>query len=241
MNLRTVDRYTRLRQTLTFGEIIRFLAHKCARSAMATMHPRGCMRRLTYRPSQSDWATIWETFGMMENDVALPFTPATIVDCGANGGFTGVYFRERWPRAKLVVIEPDPGNVEILRRNLGDEKDVLLFEAAVWSGDSQLAFDDSRLGNSGHILTSGSLMVRARTLDSIVQEAGLKSIDVLKMDIEGAEQAVFLEGPVDFLAITKAILIEFHGTDLERQITKLLRGHGFVLFQAGRKNCFLRV
>jgi FkbM family methyltransferase len=137
-------------------------------------------------------------------------------------------------------VEPNPQNVEILRQNLSADPGSFLVQAAAWSGETCLTFDDGRRGNESKVSGAGAISVRACTLDTVMREGGLASVDLLKMDIEGAERAVFLEGPLGFLDRTRAILIEFHGADLERDITAVLCARGFKLMQRGRKHYFLR-
>ena len=45
-------------------------------------------------------------------------SPELINDCGANVGYSSAYFLTRFPRAKLLAVEPDPGNFAALERNL---------------------------------------------------------------------------------------------------------------------------
>jgi hypothetical protein len=46
-----------------------------------------------------------------------PTEPKTIVDAGANIGLTSVYFANRWPKARIIAIEPEPSNYALLLKN----------------------------------------------------------------------------------------------------------------------------
>lgn len=124
-----------------------------------------------------------------------------VVDAGANIGLFSVFaFVEDDPEY-LVAIEPDSGNVRLLRRNLArfGERAVVL-EAALWSKEGRARFAVTGQSNLGHLVSasgieavsSGESFVRTVAPDS----AGVPSpetIDYLKLDIEGSERAVLDE------------------------------------------------
>src|SRR5436190_19536395 len=54
-----------------------------------------------------------------------------IVDAGANIGIAALAFATQFPDARIVAVEPDPQNVEMLRRNLGGRPNCIVVEAAI--------------------------------------------------------------------------------------------------------------
>ena len=50
--------------------------------------------------------------------IPLLAPPATILDLGANAGFTAVFFGRTYPNARLACVEPVPDDVRVLVRNL---------------------------------------------------------------------------------------------------------------------------
>jgi FkbM family methyltransferase len=110
-----------------------------------------------------------------------------VLDLGANlGTFTRVALDAG---AKLVVaFEPDPSNVQCFRRTFHEElaqSRVVLIEAPAWSECTTVHF--SGFGLDGMITDSGRAM-EAVTVDSVVRNLGLTSVDFIKSDIEGAER-----------------------------------------------------
>jgi hypothetical protein len=97
---------------------------------------------------------------------ALPNMPdaTTVVDLGANIGLSYRWLRRRYPNASFVCVEPDPGNLEMLRRNAGTDCQVVA--ACVGGHERRVA------------LTNGDGEWGYRMVDQI---------DILKCDIEGAE------------------------------------------------------
>ena len=118
-----------------------------------------------------------------ESDVSSPM----ILDCGGNIGMSAIWFKQRYPKSSVVVYEADPLLSSLMAKNVSAAGcgDVLVHNKAVWTSDGMVGFDST--GNdSGHISTNGSIFIPSIDLASHIPER----VDLLKMDIEGAEFAV---------------------------------------------------
>src|SRR5687767_4838627 len=70
-----------------------------------------------------------------------------IIDCGANVGYSTAYFLSRFPEAMSIAVEPDPGNFEILRRNLAPYgARAMPIQAGIWSHVCYLGIDETTAG-----------------------------------------------------------------------------------------------
>lgn len=121
---------------------------------------------------------------------ALPPTASTIVDAGANVGATLRYFRTQYPDAFLIGLEPDPRTYDVCRQNIEDGAGISLRNQALAGHTGQVTLIRPR-GESWATSASGvgrAFTATAVTLDSLVEE--LRGIDLLKIDIEGAEWEV---------------------------------------------------
>lgn len=139
--------------------------------------------------------------------------PRLILDCGANVGYTSLYFLTRLPTAHVIAIEPDPDNFALCKKNLQQYADrVTLVQAAVWPRSTTLILSGQRAGNEWglRVEPSSEGTVQAVTIPDLLHRSGFEEIDLLKMDIEGAEKAMFSEA-YDWLDKVKAIAIELHG------------------------------
>jgi FkbM family methyltransferase len=136
-----------------------------------------------------------------------------IVDLGANIGITALSLAARFPQARLVCVEPLPENADLLKHNMRClETRAVVIEAAVSdrSGFIDLAIAEEHY-NASLVRSSGKVLrVQAVTMDEIMNQTGITSIDVLKMDIEGAELMI-LEGRPRWLDRVKVLLAELHG------------------------------
>ena len=117
----------------------------------------------------------------------------TVLDLGAHLG-TFVDFALHHGADKVIAFEPEPTNVECLKKTFAEEIEagkVVLVDAAVsdHSGELHFAQDSGHHGSArGKLAEGGGLVVRATTLDESVASLGLESVDFIKMDIEGAER-----------------------------------------------------
>jgi FkbM family methyltransferase len=117
-----------------------------------------------------------------------------VLDCGAHiGVFT--HFALRRGASKVVAIEPDPANMECLRRNFASEISdgrVVPVAKGVWSTVGELALEESTGNSGGNSLVGrdGGLQVRIEviTIDRLIEDLRLSRVDCIKMDIEGAER-----------------------------------------------------
>jgi FkbM family methyltransferase len=175
--------------------------------------------KLTIRPRTSDRYVFEQIF--LDNDYALGVDvhPRLIVDGGANVGYASIYFANRYPDADVVAIEPDAANFEILCENVKQYRKIQPLRAGLWDRRGMLFVDDS-LGSWGCTVSeihpkdiaerNNPSCVEALTVDDILLRSGHKRIDILKLDIEGAEREVF-SGPCEkWLSLTGVMIIELH-------------------------------
>lgn len=161
--------------------------------------------------------------GVLPGDVVL--------DCGAS---TGVFTRQALFRgARLVIaIEPEPRNLECLRRNLAGQiaaGRVIAYPKGVWDKEDFLTFGGrDENPTQGSVLAtpdSNSIRVPLTTIDHLVSELGLERVDFVKMDIEGAEKQA-LAGARNTIAKFKprmAICV-YHLREDPVDIPRLVRG-----------------
>jgi FkbM family methyltransferase len=149
-----------------------------------------------------------------------------IVDCGSNIGISIIYFKHLFPKAKIVAFEPDPTLFSMLSTNIFNFgfQDVELRQAAIWVNDLGISFFPEG-GHSGRISDSeddeNTIAVPSVRLRDLLES--VDSIDMLKMDIEGAEADVLLDCG-DSLGICDHVFVEYHSReDTNQQLHDILR------------------
>jgi FkbM family methyltransferase len=145
-----------------------------------------------------------------------------ILDCGANVGLATLYFKRRWPDARVTAFEADPVICETLRRNLQRNRasDVDVVCGAVWTAAAPVRFARDGADSGAIESVGGPPRVRETiTVDGVRLRDWIAAepIDLLKLDIEGAELAV-LEDCRDVLDRVKALHIEIHELRANRRM-----------------------
>jgi FkbM family methyltransferase len=121
------------------------------------------------------------------------FTPKVIVDVGAHIGMASILFALKYPSAKIIALEPERANFAMLLRNTAGYKTIRPIQAALWREDGEVTIGPSKAHVKGafEIIENGCQKVPSVTMETLMRETGVDSIDLLKMDIEGAEKEVF--------------------------------------------------
>jgi FkbM family methyltransferase len=221
------------------GDVVLFRVMRFARvpreGAARTVHMRdGTM--LTYRLNRGDIQAIREIW---RERVYMPGPDLTrlrqLVDLGANIGFTSVYLSRLLDIDHVVAVEPDPDNVQILRRNLKQNGlRATVLQAAVGPFDSHARFSRGRASNIGHLDQDGDLRVRVVSMPYVIDRLPSSSTPtLLKMDIEGGEEQLFT-GDVSWLRGFDCVMAELHphAADLAR-ITDMIEASGLRFREGG--------
>jgi FkbM family methyltransferase len=172
-----------------------------ARSKVVVVRPRGQEHTLALRLGSSDIPTFRKVLVDCEYELPVSFEPKTILDAGANVGLSAIYFATRFPNAKIVAIEPERANFELLLRNVAPYPNVTCLRKAlvgaprtvsiVDPGEGSWAFQAAPAGDDqkAHIDK-----VEGVTVSDVMRTFGWTHIDLLKLDIEGSEKEVFEAG-----------------------------------------------
>lgn len=143
-----------------------------------------------------------------------------IIDCGANIGISIIYFKTLYPKSRIYGYEADPNLFELLEKNIKSFSfsDVILSQQAVWVDDEGVIFRKEG-GHSGAIIegkveSNSDLPVPSIRLKN--QLEALDRIDLLKMDIEGAENQVLFDCG-SHLGKCEHVFVEYHSKSAEPQ------------------------
>jgi FkbM family methyltransferase len=158
-----------------------------------------------------------------------------IIDCGANIGLASLFLRRLYPEARITAYEADPALFAMLDANLRNNgaSAVETRHAALWTATGTLTFrcegSDSGMIESlpGAVDGKSTIVPSLRLRDVLATEP----VDLLKLDIEGAEGAVLADcEPV--LHHVRALVMDLHEFDpAARQaprVLELLTRAGFV-------------
>jgi FkbM family methyltransferase len=136
----------------------------------------------------------------------------TIIDCGSNIGLTVRYLSAAYPSARIIAIEPDEGNFEILSRNTHGRPGIDCLKAAIWHESGRLSLKREGLNPSGFQVTSSqeNADTVAVTIPEIMDRFGIDRLSLLKIDVEGSELEIFSAQDLTWINRVDAISIELH-------------------------------
>lgn len=163
-----------------------------------------------------------------------------IIDAGANVGYTAAYFFLKFPGSRVACVEPDEANHAELRANLKKhiaDAHLTTFQNGILDDDGRDLMTDRgfRDGKDHSVTVAEATAVtglKSISISGVMANMGWKEIDILKMDIEGAERFVFKNNETaSFLRNVRTVAIEIHDEVAVRdEIYAVLRNYGFVLF-----------
>ena len=158
-----------------------------------------------------------------------------IIDCGAYVGFSTAYLLSRFPEAHVYAVEPDIKNYELLKQNLSAYgKRVTIMHAAVWSRKVGLKVCSGRPGEESEWATTvrecqqgEQADLQAVDIETLLRLSNRDEIDILKMDIEGAEAVVFSQNCESWIKKVRAFAIELHNEECSNVFYQALTSASF--------------
>ena len=200
--------------------------------------------RLPMRMSSEDYAAFREIFlyGYYDHDLGQPHT---ILDLGGYCGYTALTLSARFPQARVAAVEPHPGNFAALTANVAMNKlPVKLFQCAATVTDGPVSLYLGGGMTHGlaptHHSTGGAITVDGLSVPTILNRLGWERIDLLKIDIEGAEEQLF-RARQPWLAQVKTIIGEYHGAYQVPELRYDLEPLGFAVTDLPHPNIFMAV
>jgi len=146
-----------------------------------------------------------------------------IIDCGANMGTSVMYFKWLFPNAEIHAFEPDATIFEVLETNVKKNhlKSIHLHNKAVWINNNDMFFSSNNSQSGKLVLEAKDVKVACLRLKDYMKN--FKSIDLLKLDIEGAELIVLHDISSELNRVNH-LFIEYHSTVHEPQkLSQLLQ------------------
>lgn len=167
-----------------------------------------------------------------------PYEPEWILDAGANVGLSALHFHEVYPSARILAIEPSPANFVQLLRNTRNIPCITPLNAALWAKEEHVVVANPAA--SGCALrvekaSGGDTTVPGYSVDHLMRAYGMEYIDLLKIDIEGAEKVVF-DADTGWLSKVRVLAIELHDhvqAGCSNALFRALQGYAYGLRIAG--------
>jgi len=241
---------------MTAGDFVALLASKVVFPTASLFSPRDPDRsdsglriytspfgqKILYRPNTLDKMVLWEQWGAKDYQTVTVKEGDVVIEIGGHIGTSTLnYSHLVGPRGVVYSIEALPENFEILERNIERNgiTNVKAFHLAI-VGDSridQIVLNKNPYNSGGHSIFKMSVEEEARsvcpamTLENFVASQNIDRVDILQMDIEGAEFDILLNTDKALLASIPQIMFEYHDAyaapRTHEELLDLLHGIGF--------------
>ena len=180
---------------------------------------------ITVRPGTADVFTIDDTFGAAyhRSPWQLPDAPL-ILDLGTNVGLTILDYSQQHPGATIVGVELDAENAQLARRNTAHLPNVTIRQAGVAAREGTVHYGLAS-ANAFTITAGGEHSAPGITMWQLVSPLD-RHVDLVKMDIEGAEAEVLADG-TEWSSRVDRMLVETHSPYTREQCVRDLERLGF--------------
>jgi FkbM family methyltransferase len=202
-----------------------------------------------------DWMTVWAFMGLHARDepfqrsLDLAAGAEVLFDVGAHVGMWSLLAARRNPAARIHAFEPSPAAVDRLCGHvaLNRADRVVVNAVAVGEENAARAFfagTDNTGASSFYMRWNDQVETRVPvvTLDSYVARERIERVDLIKVDVEGAETLVFKgasrllasdAAPIVFFELNDALCAACHVT--ARDVKQLLIDHGYGVYRWRRR------
>ena len=182
-------------------------------------------KKVYYRSSTSDMTLIYEILlqSKYKSEYFFPkeINPKIIFDIGGNIGITAIYLAKVFPDAIIYTFEPLKENFELLEKNIQFYQNIKAFNFGLGSengnfkvylsNDSEnfggISFYPNPVGNKAE----SYVLCEVKNINDIIKNFNIESIDLIKIDTEGAEYDILSSLEEKILRKTSWLAGELHG------------------------------
>ncbi len=195
--------------------------------------------RFRVRVNTPDRLMIWEVWSAKTyDDKRIPIGEGDIVvDIGAHIGAFSVRAARLAQRGHVYSYEPSSTNFAMLTENrlLNKANNLYIEESAVSGRTGQMTLytpsGNAIMGSLLQGVSTHTETVNVTTIADIIATHHIEQIDLLKMDVEGAEYDILFSCPAETLAKIQRVVMEYHEYERETRkcfdLARLLEAHGF--------------
>ncbi|MFW6008262.1 MAG: FkbM family methyltransferase [archaeon] len=219
-------------------QTLKFLYCSNFKQSLQKYKIKNCTYPIFIRGMTSDKESFEKIFILEEYNIKyLEFYNPIIIDAGSNCGHYALFIKNKFPKSKIIVIEPENSNIEILKKNLEKIENVDFVFKGLWSKKTNLSIKNIKNEKySFQVYEDDKGTILATSLQDIIKKFKLNKIDILKMDIEGSEKKIFEENTSAWKNKVNIILVEPHDKyvkNCEKTIKNFAKKNNFNIIKKG--------
>jgi len=202
-------------------------------------------RKVYIRRKTKDTETFEEIFNHNIYNLKLPIDPKNIIDAGANVGFATLFFKLKYPDSRIALVEIESENVKMIEKNTKGLKDVKIYHKGLFNKKAFFKVEDPFHASNSFVIkeVTGSepYDIESTTVDEIMAENNFQTVDILKIDIEGAERDLFEKDYESWLPKVKIVMVETHDRMVPRcafTVMNAMDKHNFILYTTAEGTMF---
>lgn len=194
---------------------------------------------IVVRGRTSDVTVFYEIFAL--RIYKIPKTEITsIIDLGANVGYASIYFAHFCPNAHIIAVEPEHSNYQTLVENTQNLTNISCVHAAIWPQETELTLQNPSAPNwSFHYKETENMLngpvIKTQTIPGLMKKFELSRVNLLKIDIEGAEKNLFASD-TGWLGYVDCLQIEIHSDEAKKAVFNALAGYPHSYLHDGFNN-----
>jgi FkbM family methyltransferase len=236
-------RFRAMRRLLGVRATLELAVRWALRQRLVPIRLPGLPHPLWMRRDGSDRFVFREMFLERELDLPYPRPVRTILDGGAYVGYSTVFLAMRHPGARVLAVEPDPDNFALLRANTEGLANVIAVQAALWDESRPVALenpDDESWSRRVTEQGSDPRAVPGISVPDLLRRHGFDKVDLLKLDVEGAEERLLAPGCESWLRGVDVAVIEAHGAGADAAIDRVAQTLGLRRTHSVEKHVLFR-
>ena len=158
-----------------------------------------------------------EMYGVYNQIVDSGGTPL-IIECGGNIGLASRYFAEEFPKALVICVEPNKGNILAAKKNCEELNNVVVKEAAIGASCGFVDITNAEADPNFYrvAVTESPSLTPMVNVQELLRENDKCSLFMIKIDIEGFEENLFSEN-VEWIDEAPLLIIELHDWMLPKE------------------------
>ncbi len=202
-----------IRRDLGLRGTMHFVLNKFSRNAIVSLNVPGFKNQVYYRRNNASNSKLLRK--ILSRYICVPkltLGRGLIIDAGANAGYMALALARSYPECKIVSIEPDRDNFELLELNTAHLPQVVAVYGALRSESGTVSFANSVAPSDLFevALEEGASSVRAYTVSDLMSMVNDNSVELMSLGVEGAEYEVFKNNLDSLFKHIGSLMVRLH-------------------------------